>query len=179
MDLLYDLTNDSLKQLKLDILDDIINSMKVISLLCKFKSISNFYHSGGDILKQEIALKQRGCLSRNNPQFCFWDGMYQDLENLILKYLNVCDLSGLSRVSKRFKFLVYNSRLIQKNRIKCWLYRSLNHFDGHRLCLGFGITRSFFPIRVNGNITNDNSNGDVDLLDHQLYLSDEIESLRF
>ena len=163
MDLLCDLTNDSLKQLNLDILDDIINSMKVMSL--SVESICEFYHFDGDKLKQNIFLKHIQC--QNNPHFCFWDGMYNDLEYSVLNYLNVGDLLSLSCVSKRFELLVHNSRIIQKNRVQCWFYGSPNHFDGHRLCLGVVVKP---PFNDDNCILKDEA--------HALCLSDEFKSLR-
>ena len=134
------LENDTLRCLDSDTLDDIINSMKMMAL--PIGRIREFYHTGGDKLKQDVILKH--IQSQNNSDFAFWDGMYQDLENSVLKFLNVRDLQILSRVARRFQSLVNNSRIIQKDSIKCWFYHSSNHFDGHRLCLGLGITPKFF-----------------------------------
>ena len=155
LDILCNMDKDDLKCVHSDIFNDIINSMKIMAL--SVKSINQFYHTGGDKLKQEITSKK--IQSQNNPDFGFWDGLYQDLENLVLKFLTVHDLQILSRVAKKFEFLVNNSKIIQKNSIKCWFYHSPNHFDGHRLCLGLGVKPKFFTTIDNGydsigNVTN-------------------------
>ena len=48
-----------------------------------------------------------------SEEFAFWDGIYADLETVIMAFLNVRDLMKMQRVCKRFQHLVHNTKLIQ------------------------------------------------------------------
>ena len=50
---------------------------------------------------------------QKNKNFCLWDGLYHDVEMLILNFFKLNDLIKLKRVAKRFKYLVNNSKIIQ------------------------------------------------------------------
>ena len=54
-----------------------------------------------------------------DDDFCFWDGIYRDLEICIFEFFGVQDLLKLRRVAKRFQSLVFNTKIIQ---VKCCFF---------------------------------------------------------